>query len=245
MDNTYTQKFTITKEHTDLNGRLKASALLYFVQEVSGAHAAILGTDWETLNEKNLFWAIIRHRIQITRLPGENQTITLKTWPMPTRAAYPRATVAYDEDGQELFRTTALWVLMDTEKRSMVMPAKSGVTVDGILTGTELPAPGALPPVELSHTCQRQVTEAELDRNRHTNNTRYMDWLEDLPDEDYRKEHPIREFTVCYLSESFAGQNIDLQWEMTAGNILTAQAVRKHSETDKNAERIFAAQIVY
>lgn len=246
MTSTYRAQFQIKDEFLDENHQLKTSALLYFVQEAAGQHAAILGTDWDTLQKKNLFWAIIRHRVQITRLPMAGETITLETWPMPTtRVAYPRATVAYDEDGCELFRSNALWVLMDTNTRAMVLPARSGVTVEGILTGKELEAPSSLSPKELSQTVAHQVTEAELDRNLHMNNTRYMDWIDSLLPSQFRQAHPMKEFTVCYLSEARKGQELTLHWELSDEQVLSAEVHRlKVAETGKT-ERIFAAGVVF
>ena len=246
MTSTYHAQFQVTDEFLDENHQLKTSALLYFVQEVSGQHATVLGTGWDALQEKHLFWAIIRHRVRITRLPMAGETVTLETWPMPTtRVAYPRATVAYDEDGCELFRTTALWVLMDTETRAMVLPARSGVTVEGILTGNELEAPGSLSPKELSQTVPHQVTEAELDRNQHMNNTRYMDWIDSLLLGDFRKEHPMQEFTVCYLSEARKGQSLELCWELSGEQVLSVEVQRPKDDESGKTERIFAAGVVF
>ena len=118
MEPFYKQTFTLTDLHVDRFGRLKPSVLLYFAQEVAGKHAAMLGAGWEVLSQKHLFWAVIRHAVQITRLPVRGETVTVETWPMPTtRAAYPRSVIAYDETGCELFRTVSLWVLMRTVRQ--------------------------------------------------------------------------------------------------------------------------------
>jgi acyl-ACP thioesterase len=146
------------------------------LQEVAGDHSTLLGTDRESLMRKNLFWAVIRHRVQITRLPGKNEKITVQTWPMPTtRTAYPRSTVAYDEQGNECFRGISLWVLMDAESRAMVLPGKSGVTVNGLLTGSELAAPGSMALQNAPLQMHRTVRYSDLDVNGHMNNCRYMD----------------------------------------------------------------------
>jgi len=244
MEKTYKQSFTVSDIHLDCFRRLKPSVLLYLAQEVAGNHAALLGTDWETLDEKGLFWAIIRHRVQITRLPQAGQTITLETWPLPTtRVAYPRATVAYDEEGNEMFRTIAIWVLMDKNSRTMVLPGKSGVTVNGFLTGSELDTPSSILPKALANSTIRQVTYTELDRNLHMNNTRYMDWVDSLLPSSFHAQHPIREFTVCYLSEAREGQSIDLRWELSPEGILAVEALRQRPEQPEKPERVFAAQI--
>ena len=156
MTQPYRHTYQISDIHLDCFDRVKPSVLLYFAQDIAGKHAGLIGADWDTLNEKNLFWAIIRHHIQINRLPVSGETITLETWPMPTtRVAYPRATVGYDQAGNVLFRTAAVWVLMNSQTRAMVLPGKSGVTVDGILCGNELARPGSLTPAVLEKEVRR------------------------------------------------------------------------------------------
>ena len=246
MEPIYRQTFLISDLHVDCFQRLKPSVLLYFAQEVAGHHAALLGTDWETLADKQLFWAVIRHRVQITRLPQAGETITVETWPMPTtRVTYPRATVAYDAEGREVFRTVALWVLMDTETRAMVLPGRSGVEVAGTLRGTELAAPGSLTPKPLHNTARRTVGYTVLDRNGHMNNTRYMDWIDDLLPSAFHAQHPVREMTVCYLSEAREGQALDLTWELEGGSVLQVDAHREKTDVPGAQERIFSAQILF
>ena len=244
MEPVYRQSFEICDIHLDCFGRVKPSVLLYFVQEVSGKHASQLSAGWDTLNAQHLFWAIIRQKVQVTRLPVSGETITLETWPMPTtRVAYPRATVAYDAQGNELFRTHALWVLMDTNTRAMVLPGKSGVTVNGVLRGGELDAPGSLSPKDLPNTVCRQVTYAELDRNLHMNNTRYMDWIDGLLPSQFHESHPVKEFTVCYQSEAREGQSVQLHWALNEEQVLLVEAHRENTDVHGKNDRIFAAQL--
>ena len=166
MEPIYSQKFTLSHIHVDCFGRATPSALLYFVQEAAGAHCALLEVDHDTLCKQHLFWAVSRNRVQITRLPRIGETITVETWPMPTtRVAYPRSVIAYDADGKELFRSISLWVLMDSESRGMLLPGKSGITVNGTLTGRELEAPRAIATRDLANSAQRTVGFSLLDRN--------------------------------------------------------------------------------
>jgi len=243
-ESVYRRSFTLEDIHLDRYGRLKMSVLLYFVQEISGQHAALLGTDWETLAGKNLFWAIIRHRVEITRMPTAGETIHLETWPMPTtRTAYPRATVAYDDQGNVLFRTVALWVLMDLHTRAMVLPGKSGIAVPGILRGSELDTPVSLPPTPLSNTVLRRVGFSELDRNGHMNNTRYLDWVSDLlPSAFHEKQLPAR-INLCYLAEAREGQLISLVWETGPEGELRVDAT--HTDESGNNRRIFSAGVTF
>ncbi len=246
MEPLYKQQFTVSDIHLDRFGRLKPSVLLYFAQEAAGKHAALLGAGWEDLSGKHLFWAVIRHRVQITRLPVRGETVTVETWPMPTtRVAYPRSVIAYDETGGELFRAISLWVLMDTDTRAMVLPGKSGVTVPGSLRGTELAPPGSIAPMQLASSMTRTVTYTELDRNGHMNNTRYLDWVDDLLPSAFHEQHPMREFTICYLSEAREAQQLCLFWELGDGPSVSVDACREKENEPGKTERVFSVHALF
>ncbi|MBO7251542.1 MAG: hypothetical protein J6V25_02825 [Oscillospiraceae bacterium] len=239
----FVQNFEINDMEVDCFGRLKSSMILLFAQQIAGQHCLKLSVDYDTLAKQRLFWAVTRHKVQITRLPVRGETIRIETWPMPTtRVAYPRSMVAYDQQGKELFRSISIWVLMDLDKRSMVLPGKSGITVDGTLLGNELAVPGGLSAKNLTNSRSRTVCFTDLDRNGHMNNTRYLDWISDLLPSAFHAEHSIREFTVCYLSEATETQKLNLSWDFTEEGELLVEAHRNQMEKQ---ERIFAAKIIY
>ncbi len=241
----YQHDYLVTDAHVDCFGRLKSSMLLFFCQDVAGHHCLQLGTDYDSLARKNLFWAIIRQKVQITRLPRSGETIHVQTWPMPTtRTCYPRSTVAYDQEGNELFRSIGMWVLMDRTTRAMILPGKSGVTVQGLLTGTELATPGSLSPKQLANLSLRQVSYSDLDRNGHMNNTKYLEWMDDLLPSAFHRDNVPKEFTVCYHSEARETDELHMSWQVNEENLFQIESWR---ETPENGSfhRIFAAQIQY
>ena len=245
MDSVFQDKILVDGTLTDCFGRLKPSSILYIVQEIAGKHCQLLGLDWESMAGRGLFWAIIRHRVKITRMPLNGETITVETWPMPTtRVSFPRAVVARDAQGNELFSSISLWVLMDPASRAMVLPGKSGVNVPGLLRGTELATPNSLAPVALSAGTQRTVRFTDLDRNGHMNNCRYLDWVCDLLPSGFHHSHTMKEFTLCYLAEAREGDALKLQWELASGGNLRVETVC-HSDTDDRDHRIFSASINY
>ena len=244
MEPLYSKTFQIPNSAVDRFGRLKASHILDYVQEVAGDHSALLGTDRQALTQLNLFWAVIRHRVQIQRLPGAEETIRVETWPMPTtRTAYPRSTVCYDQQGNECFRSISLWVLMDRDTRAMVLPGKSGVEVQGLLRGSELAVPGSMVPREMAEEDRRTVRFTDLDINGHMNNCRYLDWITDLLPSSFYEDHSIREFTVCYLSELREGERLALHWEMRDGPMLQVEAQRCDGAGSTGHSRVFSARI--
>ena len=243
MEPIYVRNFTVEDAYVDRYGRMKPSQILYLAQDMGGRHSALMSLDYDTLAGRNLFWAVTRHRVQVSRMPMRGETLRLETWPLPTtRAAFPRSVVAYDAQGNEVFRCITLWVLMDLNTRKMIVPGKSGIIVAGTLRGNELPAPNGLIPKPLGTQTSRTVAFTDLVRNGHMNNTRCLDWIADLLPSGYHAGHELREFTVCYLSEAREGQTLDLRWDFPEENCLYMDA---HRVNDEQAARVFSARILF
>lgn len=246
MEPIFHQKYEITAFHLDCFGRTKPSALLHFAQEAAGSHCLELAADWDTLAARHMFWAVTRQKLQISRLPRLGEIITVETWPMPTtKVAYPRSTVAYDQDGNEVFRAISLWVLMNTDSRSMILPGKSGLEIPGALRGNELAVPASLHPQLLEHSRVRTVSYGDLDRNCHMNNARYMDWVDDLLPSEFHKDHPAQEITVCYHAEATEGQELTLNYQVSPEGELRVDGLRTKTENASEQERIFSARVCF
>lgn len=242
MEPIYRKNFLIDEQVCDCFGRLKPSAILYYVQEMAGeqVNGMALAPSPES---KGLIWVITRHRVQISRLPNKAETIRLETWPMPTtRVAYPRSVVAYDENDRELFRSVSLWVLVNRDSRTMVLPEKSGVLIPGIVRGNELPSPRGLIPPLCTACAERQVRFGDLDTNMHMNNCRYLEWVYDLLPASFHREHRLLDATLCYPAEAREGDVLHIRWELDAEGALHVDIQRP--EKDKDV-RIFTADLRY
>ena len=246
MEPIYRKEYVIRPTDVDRFGRLKPSMLLLYIQHTAGEHSDALSYTYDGMAKQGIFWAVIRHKVQISRLPMEGEAVTVETWPMPTtRVAYPRATVAYDAQGRELFRSTCLWVLMDIVNRNMLVPKKSGVNIEGILRGNELPTPGSLLPKPLENSVERKVLFSDLDKNGHMNNARYLDWLQDLLPADFHRDHPMKEMVMCYINEALEGQKLDQTWQLNEENQLQLDIHRSKEDGSEDYDRVFAAKVQY
>ena len=239
----YVQNFEVSDLVVDCFGRMKPSMMLFIAQEVAGKHCLELSVDYDTLEKSRMFWAVTRHRVQITRMPMRGETIRIETWPMPTtRVAYPRSVVAYDEAGNECFRIISIWVLMNIDTRAMILPGKSGISVVGSVRGGELAVPGGLVAKDMVHHRSRTVSFTDLDRNGHMNNTRYLDWIWDLLPSGFHENHQIKEFVVCYQNEAREGQMLDLSWDFLEDGALRLDANRMDGD---KIDRVFSAKLLF
>lgn len=247
MEPIYRTKHTITSSECDPYWRLQPSALLGIMQDAATAQCAGTPADWTALAKQNLFFAVTRQHVQITRIPKYRETITVETWPGQTsRVAYPRNTVAYDEKGNELFRAISLWVLMDIRTRTMVLPGKSGLILPYATRGGELPAPSSIGLAQLTASAHRQVMYSELDLNMHMNNCRYLDWVQDLLPSSFHREHPISDFTICYHAEAHEGERVLLQYELAENGSLLVNGVTEQPDSPSgSAHRVFAVRASY
>ncbi len=243
MEAVYIQNFTVDDGSVDRYGRMKPSAMLYLAQEMGGRHSELMSLDYDTLASRRLFWAVTRHRVQISRTPMLGEKLRLETWPLPTtRAAYPRSVIAYDSENNEVFRAITLWVLMNLDTRKMILPGKSGISVVGTIRGGELPAPGGLIPRPIGVAQSRKVAFTDLDRNGHMNNTRCMDWIADLLPSEFHALHTVTDFTVCYLAEAREQQELLLNWEMPDSGTLQVDA---RTGVGGDEHRVFSAKLFF
>ena len=234
--------FDLPRERYDDRGRLKPSAVLYMCQVAAGEQCKLFSLDWDTLQKRNLFWAVARVQAEFHRLPVLGEQVKVITWPMPTtRSAFPRTTEGYDEAGSLLFRVTNLWVLVDTQKRCMLLPGKSGVELDGITLGRELPLPGSIYPEDYRERTPRCVSAEDIDRNGHVNNTRYIDWLFDLPGST---DAPVKALHGVYHNEALLGDRLVQIWEKRE-NTMALEILRPGEKEEQKSDRIFAAKVEF
>jgi len=77
------------------------------------------------------------------------------------------------------------------------------------------------------------------------NNTRYLDWVADLLPSAFWKAHPLKELTVCYLSEALEGQLLSLNWELLDGPCLQVEALRQGEISGEKLDRVFSCQLLF
>ena len=240
MSYLYQATRTVSRHNGDDQSFLRLSEALHYTQQVAGEQCDAFGLPQKVLDEKGVFWAIIRNFLTVHRLPKAGETIRLETWPMPTtRTCYPRACLAFDANGDLLFECHSLWILMDQKTRAMVLPGKSGIDVPGTQRENTPPAPRSLSPIREEGRCRRQVSQEDLDKNNHMNNARYLDWVSALPvwNDD------LRSANLCYLNEALEGQMLTICWAGDSENRLAVD-IRREKE-DGSFDRIFSASFEF
>ena len=243
MELVFTKSYEIKDNMVDCFGFLRPAQMLFIAQDVAGKDFEKSGESSDVLALQRRFWAVVRQRVQITRTPRSGETLRVETWAMPPKSTYcPRSVVAYDEKGRECFSVTSVWVIMDLDTRELVPMAKSGIQINGVLRGTELAVPKGLKEQEYTRSSLRTVRYSDIDRNEHMNNTRYLEWVDDLFSVKFHREHTLREMIVDYRKESREGDTLDLRYGIWEDNTVQVDAHRTENGED---HRVFSARLLY
>ena len=208
----YTQELRLRSKHVDMYRRLRTSELFRLLQEASIRHTEELGMGRDKTLDRGILWVLGLQRTQITRMPEYDEEIVVKSWPGQTmHVLFPRYYSVETTAGDVLIRSSALWTLVDAETRKMVFPEKYGVTIDGLVTGQEIPLPSPVSRMDCDRNSVFTVPYSYVDLNGHMNNTRYFDLAEDLTDAAAAGKH-LTDIQIEYVSEARLGQELHVSW---------------------------------
>ncbi len=179
MQKTYRESTQLQIRNCDLTGHWRPGDMMEFLQEAAGTHSSLLGASRTALRQQGIAWVLTRIEVEMDRWPGAGDTVSVETWPMPTRRCFfPRCYLLRDGENREIGRAGSLWVLLDLNTRHMTTPEN---IVRLIPDNSDLPAPIGLPaPVRqiagTLETVEKRPEYTDFDTNLHVNNCRYVDW---------------------------------------------------------------------
>lgn len=216
-EKSYRTCMRVGSRDVNLFRKLKTSALFELFQELSVVHADILGFGTDQVLSRGIVWVITMQRVEIERMPAEQELIYLETWTgKTTHLLYPRFYRICDEAGNVLIQASSLWTLMDIESRKMLSSEQFGHEMVDMTSGVEIALPGAPKKAMAENSGSFTVPYSYLDQNGHMNNTRYLDLAEDLipaPLEGKR----LKTIVSRYQNEARHGELIELQWQEKDG----------------------------
>ena len=208
-EKSYRTSMRVGSRDVNLFRRLKTSALFEIFQELSVLHADILGFGTDEVLSRGIVWVITMQRVEIERLPKEQELIYLETWTGKTsHLLYPRFYRICDEDGNILVQASSLWTLMDSEQ--------FGHEMTDMTNGSEIALPGAPKKAAAETSSTFTVPYSFLDQNGHMNNTRYLDLAEDLIPAPL-EGRKLKSIATRYQNEARHGDIIELQWQERDG----------------------------
>lgn len=206
------EKFKIITSQTDANNRLTPETLASFFQEAALYNVRKLGVSHTSLFEQDLGWILLRLRIEWEQIPGQGETIEIRTWPSGNdRLYFYRDYRIYNEAGEFLAKATSTWVLVNISTRK-ILPIPEFLSKLSIECEPPMERISKKLPVykEEAKVFNLQVGWQDLDLFKHTNNPVYLRWImESLPDEVLEKES-IKAIDISYRAESKLGEMLEV-----------------------------------
>ena len=204
----------------DRHGYWKPNAIMSFMQELAGLHAARLGFGRQDIvRNHQVVWVVTRIDLVVDRYPAIGDPLVGKSFPTQARRGiYPRFYQIEDQAGASLVRGSSYWTLADIASRGMTqVPQVSAAMPDNEALEKPLPYPGGARELENGREIlyQWKPLYTDIDRNGHVNNTRVADWALCFLDECANLEtRPVRALQASYRKEMLQGEIIDLRFLM-------------------------------
>lgn len=227
----YQEKIFINSNDVDNHYDLKISTIFKYLQQVSTNHAELIGLGKKDTVDKGMFWVITRMKVTILKMPKMHDTILVTTHPGETMSfVFPRFYEVYNEQGELCIVGSAVWVLLDLETHKVKMkPFSNDFSVPFEKLPEDIPLPEKVIYDNLDKIETRRVRYNDIDLNGHLNNTKYIDYILDIHDIDFYKNHRVKEILVNYEKEIKNGDNVDIYSDGNIPEIIVGDVDGVHS----------------
>ncbi len=209
-DAVYEKTFQVRSYEVDLTGRVRATALLNYLQEAAGDHSRLLGVSVRDLIPRGLTWVLARTHLQIVGSVHSREEVRVSTWPANREGRFScREFELTAADGRPVALATCSFALLDLASRRPVVIDRHLPPYPLILRRA---IPDDFPSLPRLAAAEREfdfrVGMADLDINRHANNVAYAAWgLETVPAE-VGEGYVLTDLEIAYRAEVFYGETV-------------------------------------
>ena len=200
--NYFSTKIKVDDHDIDYNGVVRAGALMRYIQSSAEEQLKGNGMSYNELKAANRAFILSKIKLEFDESVSSGEILHAETFPCHSKAYSFIRCYRLIKDERVIGRAVSVWALVNTETRSLVK-------VNDFELGLETYSPLDLPlerivmPKELSLVGKYSVNYADIDRNRHMNNTRYPDMLCDfMPDMNGKRMSRV---TMSFLGEAALG----------------------------------------
>ena len=200
-----------------------AGDIFRMLEMAAGEHNRALGFGRSRLLENDAAWILTGQKVRFLVMPRPGQKLRIGTWPGKMRfALFSRHYLIEDEQNHPVVRAASNWTLLHLKNRSILPPKKAGISVEPVVTGTELELEKHIPAAKALPSLQRAVLPEDIDANGHVNNAVYADWIEEyLTSPDSGLSLPaLRSISIQYRHELRLGDRVQIRTERSGDRIL-------------------------
>lgn len=210
----YTKSYDIDYYNQNMNGTIKESVLLNYLQEIATEHAEQLGIGPSYVFKNNYAWVVLRYKLELNRELNNLKQLTIKTESRGIAKIYAfRDFELFDESNQSLGRVTSTWALIDMSSRK-VLPIHQ-LLKDQFPTFQKRENDLTYSKTEIAK--ERELSQDflvrfdDIDINQHVNNSTYLTWILEAIPGNFRKEYYPKQLDIRYKKEAQLGDKISSQ----------------------------------
>ena len=211
MLRTYKEVFSVRGYEVDSSNRAKVQTLCEYMQESSGNHAVKLGVSLESLQERGFTWALSRMQIAVSALPVAGEQVEVETWPVNIERLLSRRDFRMTgQDGRVLARAVSHWVVVNLATRRLermqgLIDPENMTNEQEAMQSSDL----RLPSVTAEHeNASFKVRLSDIDRNRHVNSVRYLDWVCESTPAMTRNTAMLSYAEIIFKAEALYGDEV-------------------------------------
>lgn len=206
----YTKRFTVRSYEVDFRGRVRATAILNYLQEAAGDHSRLLGVAVRDLLPLGFTWVISRMHLTLSGSVTSREELQVRTWPSVRGSRFTcREFALFTADETCIGVATMSFAVLDIKTRrpvsiSTLLPAYPLLERRAIDDNF---AP--LPALDSYDTAfPFRVGRADLDINNHVNNVVYVGWALETVPIDIANNNRLLDLEIAYRAEALYGENI-------------------------------------
>jgi acyl-ACP thioesterase len=210
----FENSFPVAFDAVDSSNRVRLDAIFDFFQDAATAHAEALGVGKAAMTGNGQGWVLSRMVVDVRKRPAYTDRITVRSWPRGwSRLFAIRDFDIRDEAGETLVAARSGWIIVDINSHR---PLRPGPIMDSLPLNEGRDALTAdishgLPAWEgLTEAGAHTAAYTDIDGNGHTNNARYIEWMENTLDNAALAAADSLRCEVNYLSEVMFGEKIGL-----------------------------------
>lgn len=212
MNEIHEEEFTVRTWDVDGCDGLSMAAAFNYCQEIAGIHAAELGVGVDSMREKGAAWILSRMSLELSRRPGWGTRMTCRTWPRGAERLFVYRDYEMEDEKGIFARGRSAWLVLDIAKKRPLRP-ESWIESLPLNAGRAALDGGASAVEDLVDPLpcmERRAAYSDIDYNRHVNNARYIQWVQDCLAFDELSSWSAMRCDINYLSEVTEGEPISL-----------------------------------
>ena len=210
----WTENYRVSAQDVDFDRVASASAMMRFMQDTANCHMEGAGPSYDELFDSGRAFIIARFAADFLAPLHSHDEIDVETWAAPSRAASFNRCYRVLRGGEVIACASSVWALVDTKSGALLRVEECGIDY-GVDDALEVVSPirFRIPAdAPLREVGRHIVTYADVDVNRHMNNTKYADLLcSYLPDEGGRpalEGRRVGSLSIAYSAEAPLGGEI-------------------------------------